>query len=86
MGAVAVELVVLSAWLIQAATVLRGGWLQVCGYMRDSVWGKPATHLNSLAVALMCAVSSTLAKLPSYIFVCTVLCKLILGVYYVGVW
>jgi len=29
---------------------------------------------------------NTVAKLPLYSFVCAVLCKLILGAYYVGVW
>jgi len=72
MGAVAGELVVLSAWLTQAVSVLRGGWWRVYGCMRDSVWGKPTTQLNSLIVAAMCALSSTL--LPNCH--CTFLCVL----------
>ena len=72
MGAVAGELVVLSAWLTQAVTVLRGGWWRVCGCVRDRVWGKPTTQLNFLIVAPMYAVSSTL--LPNCH--CTFLCVL----------
>lgn len=33
-----------------------------------------------------CSIFNTVAKLPLYIFVCAVLCKLILGAYYAGVW
>jgi len=72
MGAVAGEFVVLSAWLTQAVTILRGGWWRVCGCVRDNVWGKPATQLNFLTVAPMYAVSSTL--LPNCH--CTFLCVL----------
>jgi hypothetical protein len=35
------NLVVFSIWLIQAVTLSRSTWWQVCGCMRDSTWDKP---------------------------------------------
>ena len=63
------------------------------GWLVASVWVRERQRMGQTSNTTefpdcgshVCSIFNTVAKLPLYIFVCVVLCKLILGVYYVGV-